>query len=217
MTEHDGLRNLIDGHKHFSKEVYPKHRDLFDQLKEQQHPQVLFITCSDSRIDPALITQTHPGDLFVCRNIGNIVPAAGEAAGGVDAVLEYSILALKVRHIIVCGHSDCGAMKALKALDAPALASMPGVKAWLRNAEPAIGMARANHGNPSGDDLTRALIRENVRLQLQHLRSQRVVAAAISQKSLDLHGWVYDIGTGVVAALDEPKGDFKPLAERLMV
>lgn len=211
--QHEGIANLTDGYQHFRKEVYPKHRDLFDQLKDKQHPQVLFITCSDSRIDPALITQTHPGDLFVCRNIGNIVPAAGDPAGAVDAVLEYAILALKVRHIIVCGHSDCGAMKALKALDAPGLASMPSVKSWLRHAEPAIGMARANHSNPTGDELTRALIRENVRLQLQHLRNHHAVAAAISQKTLDLHGWVYDIGNGVVTALDEATNDFKPLFE----
>ena len=213
MSENDGIAKVIEGYRHFSEQVYPEHRELFEQLRNKQTPQILFITCSDSRIDPALITQSSPGDLFVCRNIGNIVPASGEAAGGVDAVLEYSILALKVRHIVVCGHSDCGAMKALKALDAPGLASMPSVKSWLRNAEPAIGMARANHGNPSGDDLTRALIRENVRLQLQHLRSHRVVAAAISQKIIALHGWVYDIGDGVVSALDEAKGDFKPLAD----
>ena len=212
MSEHDGIAKVIEGYRHFSEQVYPEHRELFEQLRNKQAPQILFITCSDSRIDPALITQSSPGDLFVCRNIGNIVPASGEAAGGVDAVLEYSILALKVRHIIVCGHSDCGAMKALKALDAPGLASMPSVKSWLRNAEPAIGMARANHGNPS-DDLTLALIRENVRLQLQHLRNHRVVAAAISQKLIALHGWVYDIGDGVVSALDESKGDFKPLAD----
>lgn len=211
MSENDSISKVIEGYQHFSKEVYPKHRDLFDRLKDQQHPQVLFITCSDSRIDPALITQTHPGSLFVCRNIGNIVPAAPDSASGVDAVLEYAILALKVRHIIVCGHSDCGAMKALRALDAPGLTSMPGVKSWLRNAEPAIGMARANYSNPAGDELTRALIRENVRLQLQHLRNHRAVAPAISQKTLDLHGWVYDIGDGAVSALDEASGTFRPL------
>ena len=82
--QHEGFQQVIDGHRHFSEEVYPEHRELFDELKDKQNPQVLFITCSDSRVDPALITQTHPGDLFVCRNIGNIVPASGEMLGGVS-------------------------------------------------------------------------------------------------------------------------------------
>ncbi len=212
MSTHKGIAKVVEGHKHFSKKVYSDHRELFDSLKDKQTPEVLFITCSDSRIDPALITQTHPGDLFVCRNIGNIVPAYG-TTDGIAAVLEYAILALKVKHIIVCGHSDCGAMKALKAPDSPALAAMPSVTSWLRHAEPAVGMARSGHNNPTGDDLTRALIQENVRLQLQHLRGHRVVAAGVSEGSLDLHGWVYDIGSGVVTALDEGGGTFHALSE----
>lgn len=214
MSKHEGMAKVVEGHKHFSKNVYPDHRELFDNLKDKQTPQVLFITCSDSRIDPALITQTHPGDLFVCRNIGNIVPAHGETGGGggVAAVLEYAVLALKVKHIIVCGHSDCGAMKALKTPDSPALAAMPSVQGWLRNAEPAVGMARSGHSNPTGDNLTKALIQENVRLQLQHLRTHRVVASGVAEGSLQVHGWVYDIGGGSVAALDEAGREFHPLS-----
>ena len=105
MSDSDGFAKLIEGYRHFSEEIYPEHRELFDELKNKQNPQVLFITCADSRIDPSLITQTDPGDLFVCRNIGNIVPAYGEMLGGVSAVVEYAVEALKVRHVIVCGHS----------------------------------------------------------------------------------------------------------------
>ena len=212
MSKHKGMAKLVHGHKQFNEAVYPDHRELFDTLKDKQTPEVLFITCSDSRIDPALITQTHPGDLFVCRNVGNIVPAGEETTSGVAAVVEYAVVALKVKHIVVCGHSDCGAMKALKTPDSPALASMPSVQGWLRHAEPAMGMARSGHGNPSGDDLTQALIQENVRLQLQHLKSYRVVAAGLAEKRLELHGWVYNIGSGSVAALDDTGRNFQQLA-----
>ena len=211
MSSNAGIAKVIQGHGHFQEKGYSARRDLFDHLKDKQHPEVLFITCSDSRIDPALITNTDPGDLFVCRNIGNIVPAYGDAAGGVAAVLEYAIVALKVKDIIVCGHSDCGAMKALKTPDSPALSAMPAVQGWLRNAEPAISMARSSGGNPSGDELTRALIRKNVELQLQHLRGHRVVAAGLAAGQLSLHGWVYDIGNGQVEVLDEARHSFAAL------
>ena len=114
MLENGGIAKVIEGYRHFSEEVYPEHRELFEQLRNKQNPEVLFITCADSRIDPSLITHTDPGDLFICRNIGNIVPAYGEMMGGVSAVVEYAVMALKVTDIIVCGHSDCGAMKALR-------------------------------------------------------------------------------------------------------
>jgi carbonic anhydrase len=198
----------VEGYQRFHQEAYPKRRELFERLKDKQMPQVLFITCSDSRIDPALVTQTEPGELFVCRNIGNIVPADSDAAGGVNAVLEYAILALKVRHIVVCGHSDCGAMKALKDLDAPGLKGMPSVRKWLRHAEPAVAMAKK--GNPA--DLTHALIRENVRLQLQHIQRHAAVAPGLADGTIQLHGWVYDIGKGQAETVDQASGSWRPLA-----
>ena len=212
MSANDGIAKVVAGYRHFTEQVFPEHRELFDELANKQAPQVLFITCADSRIDPSLITQTVPGELFVCRNIGNIVPAHGETMGGVSAVIEYAVVALKVRHIIICGHSDCGAMKALKNPDAPALAAMPSVKGWLRHAEAAVGMARSNHGQPTGDDLTWALIRENVQLQLQHLRTHRVVAQGLSDGSLKVHGWVYNIGKGTIEDFDAGKRQFVPLS-----
>ena len=113
MSENDGIAKVIEGYRHFSEEVYPEHRELFEQLRNKQNPQVLFITCADSRIDPSLITHTDPGDLFICRNIGNIVPAYGEMMGGISAVVEYAISALEVDQVVVCGPADCGAMRGI--------------------------------------------------------------------------------------------------------
>ena len=212
MSENDGYAKLIEGYQHFSEEVYPEHRELFDELKSQQCPQVLFITCADSRVDPSLITQTDPGDLFICRNIGNIVPAYGEMLGGVSAVVEYAVMALKVREIIVCGHSDCGAMKALKQPDSPALLAMPTVKSWLRNAEAALSVAKAKHGDLPADEMIRALIEENVALQIQHLRTHPAVAAGLAAGTVRLHGWIYNIGAGAVSTLDDSGKGWRPLA-----
>lgn len=216
MSEQDGMSKVIEGYRRFSEEIYPEHRELFDQLKDRQNPQVLFITCADSRIDPSLITHTVPGELFICRNIGNIVPAYGEMLGGVSAVVEYAVVGLKVSEIIVCGHSDCGAMKALKNPDAPSLAAMPTVKAWLRNAEAALGVVRAMDPEASGDHLLRSLTEENVLLQLQHLRTHPGVAAGLATGKVRLHGWIYNIGNGQVDVLDEGTRQFTPI-ERVHV
>jgi carbonic anhydrase len=213
MSEQDGISKVIEGYRHFSEEIFPEHRELFDELRDQQNPQVLFITCADSRIDPSLITHSVPGELFICRNIGNIIPAYGEMLGGVSAVVEYATVGLKVTEIIVCGHSDCGAMKALKNPDTPSLAAMPTVKAWLRNAEAALGVVRATDPEASGDHLLRVLTEENVLLQLQHLRTHPGVAAGLATGKLRLHGWIYSIGDGRVDAFDEATRQFRPIEE----
>jgi carbonic anhydrase len=215
MSGNDGISKVIEGYRHFREEVYPEHRELFEELRNQQNPQVLFITCADSRIDPSLITHTEPGDLFICRNIGNIVPAYGEMLGGVSAVVEYAVTALKVTDVIVCGHSDCGAMKALRDPTSPSLSAMPTVKSWLRNADAALGVVRAKYPNSSGDHMTRALIEENVLLQLQHLRTHPAVAAGLASGTVRLHGWIYNIGNGRVLAFDSARQEFAPLEEVL--
>jgi carbonic anhydrase len=215
MSANGGIAKVIEGYRHFSEEVYPGHRELFEQLRNKQNPQVLFITCADSRVDPRLITHSEPGDLFVCRNIGNIVPPYGEMMGGVSAVVEYAVVALKVTDIIVCGHSDCGAMKALRDPDSPSLAAMPTVKSWLRNADAALGVVRAKYPKTSGDHLTQALIEQNVLLQLQHLRTHPGVAAGLAAGTVRLHGWIYNIGNGRVVVFDEKTQEFAPIEQVL--
>ena len=215
MSGNDGISKVMEGYRHFREQVYPEHRELFEELRDQQNPQVLFITCADSRIDPSLITHTDPGDLFICRNIGNIVPAYGEMLGGVSAVVEYAVTALKVTDVIVCGHSDCGAMKALRDPASPSLSAMPTVKSWLRNADAALGVVRAKYPNSSGDHMTHALIEENVLLQLQHLRTHPAVAAGLASGTVRPHGWIYNIGNGRVLAFDPARQGFAPLEEVL--
>jgi carbonic anhydrase len=194
----DVLEELKAGIRRFRTKVYPEQQEIYRKAaSEPQRPHALFVTCADSRIDPELITQSGPGDLFVTRNIGNLVPAYGEMLGGVSAVIEYAVMALKVQHVVVCGHSDCGAMKGL--LQPKALEKMPTVQRWLRNADAALSVASSlAEPDEKPSVLMRRLTEENVLLQLQHLRTHPSVAGAMAREELTISGWVYDIGTGEV-------------------
>jgi carbonic anhydrase len=207
------INRLIDGVRQFRERVFPERRAQFRRLADGQNPNTLFITCADSRIVPELFTQTEPGELFVCRNIGNVVPAYGEMLGGVSAVVEYACVALGVSDIIVCGHSDCGAMKALLDPDAPLLREMPTVRSWLRNAEAARSVVAATQPELEGADRVQALVLQNVRTQIGHLRTHPSVAARLATGQVALHGWVYQIETGDVQQVDLITGTVVPLAE----
>ena len=191
---------LLGGVSRFQKHVYPEHRDLFEELALGQRPEALFITCADSRIDPCLLTQTKPGQLFICRVIGNIVPPYPNAMGGVAASVEYAVGVLRVPEVIVCGHTDCGVMKA--ALNPEAFEAYPHVAAWLHYAQ-----VYHRQPDPSPEFLLN-LIERNVVAQLRNLRSQPSVAARLEEGNLALHGWVYHIATGTVTAYDEESGTF---------
>jgi carbonic anhydrase len=192
------LNELKEGILKFQSDIYPEQAEMYRKAaSEPQRPKALIVTCADSRIDPELITQSGPGDLFVTRNIGNLVPAYGEMLGGVSAVVEYAVSSLKVRHIAVCGHSDCGAMKAL--LHPESLESMATVKRWMRNAEAAMSVADSlGDKDEKPSERLRRLTQENVLLQVQHLRTHPSVAGAVAREQLTLSGWVYDIGPGEV-------------------
>ena len=209
----DSLLGLLKGVEDFSHKVFrePENRKLFSELAEGQAPHTLFITCADSRVVPEMITQTQPGELFVCRNIGNIVPGYGEMLGGVSAVVEFAVMVLGVRHVVVCGHTDCGAMKGL--LNPDSTKDLPTVEAWLRNAQAAKSAVFAR--KLEGAEAMQAVIEENVRLQLTHLRSHPAVAAALANDALNLLGWVYGIGDGKVTVLDEATNEFMPLADAI--
>ena len=202
---------LIDGVDKFRSSQFKENRELFQQLATRQQPKTLFICCADSRVVPEMMTQTDPGELFLCRNIGNVVPAYGEMMGGVSAVVEYACTALEVTNVVVCGHSDCGAMKALLDPNDPILQKMPTVASWLRNAEAARSVVEATQPGLQGADKVAALIVQNVRTQLGHLRTHPAVAARLATQQLTLHGWVYDIETGDVRAVDETTGALLPL------
>jgi len=199
----DVLGQLKAGIRRFQTEVYPAQEETYRRAAtEPQRPRALIVTCADSRIDPELITGSGPGDLFVTRNIGNLVPAYGEMLGGVSAVIEYAVMALKVRHVVICGHTDCGAMKALQHPES--MEGMPTVKTWMRNAAAAVSVADslAEKDEKPSERLTR-LTRENVLLQLQHLRTHPSVAGAMAREELTISGWVYDIATGEVRISDD--------------
>ena len=202
------LKGLIT----FQKEVFAKKKTLFASLSKQQRPSVLFITCSDSRIDPSLLTQTDPGELFIIRNAGNLIPTYGAAIGGSTATIEYGVSVLQVEDIIVCGHTDCGAMKAL--LHPEKLEELPAVKAWLQHAETTARIVKDHCAHLQGDELFAATIKENVLVQLDHLKTHPAVATRLRRGDLRLHGWVYSIGTGEVWVYDQEEKEFVNLKKR---
>jgi carbonic anhydrase len=204
------MRRLIEGHKRFLAEVFPGKKNKFRLLADSQAPQWLFITCADSRVVPDLILGTEPGDLFIARSIGNVVPVASQDVDGVTATIEYAVEVLKVRHVIVCGHSDCGAMKA--ALNRHGLEKLPKARRWLDHVQAAF--ARRQPLNPlDGSHVELAsLIRGNVVAQLENLRAQPAVGHALAENRLTVHGWYYDILSGRIEEYDEKQGKFVPLA-----
>jgi carbonic anhydrase len=206
------MEKLVEGFKRFHAEVFGQKKELFTRLSQKQDPRALFVTCSDSRIDPTLLTQAEPGELFILRNAGNIVPAYGTMTGGSTATIEYAIAVLNVKHVIVCGHTDCGVMKAL--LQVESVNELPAVKNWMNQAEATRRIVRENYGHLYGDDLLLATIQENVRAQLDHLRTHPSVAARLRRGLLDLHGWVYSISTGDIWVFDGVKGEFVSLKDR---
>jgi carbonic anhydrase len=204
------MDQLIAGHKRFLAEKFPQRKSEFHLLAESQAPEYLFITCSDSRIVPDLILGTGPGDLFISRCIGNVVPIGNaNHADGVTATIEYAVEALRVRHVIVCGHSDCGALKA--AIDRKNLEKLPRAKNWLQHVEAAF--AHRQPLNPADGEQAElaSLIRGNVVAQLKNLREQPAVSRGLLDGSLAVHGWYYDILTGRIERYDEKLRQFVPL------
>ncbi|WP_447965038.1 carbonic anhydrase [Nitrospira sp. Ecomares 2.1] len=206
------MEKLLKGLIKFQEEVFLKKKELFAGLSGHQKPRAVFVTCSDSRIDPSLLTQTEPGELFIIRNAGNLIPTYGAAIGGSTASLEYGISVLQVKDIIVCGHTDCGAMGAL--LHQEKLQELPAVKAWLQHAETTVRIMKDLYTHLHGDELFAAVIRENVLVQLDHLKTHPAVATGLRRGNLRLHGWVYSIGTGEVWVYDWEKRSFIDPRER---
>ncbi|MFJ3266466.1 carbonic anhydrase [Serratia liquefaciens] len=203
------MKEVIEGFLKFQREAFVERSELFRQLATRQNPRTLFISCSDSRLVPELITQREPGDLFVIRNAGNIVPSFGPEPGGVTASVEYAVAALGVEDIVICGHSDCGAMTAIATCQC--LDHMPTVANWLRYADSAKAVNQA-HPHTSENERVSSMVRENVIAQLTNIKTHPSVALALEQGRLKLHGWVYDIASGCIEALDGETRRFIPLA-----
>jgi carbonic anhydrase len=190
--------------------VFPEQQELFSKLSTGQNPSALFITCADSRINPNLLTQTEPGELFILRNAGNMVPPYGAVQGGESATVEYALSVLNVQDIIVCGHSHCGAVNAL--LDPKSVDSLPAVKQWLAHAETTRRIIRENYAELNDrEKLLNVAIQEHVLVQLENLQTHPSVAAKLSRSQLTLHAWVYKFETGDVFAFNPASGRFESL------
>lgn len=201
------MRKLLEGLSKFQDVVFPAHRQEFEKLAHNQSPEALFITCADSRVLPNLITQTNPGDLFIIRNVGNIVPPFG-SHGGVSSGIEYAVMALGVKDIVVCGHTDCGAMMGVLAPEK--LTEMPLVAEWLNYGEPARRVVKDAFPQLKGDERLPIITEQNVAAQLQNLMTHPCVAARVARGDLALHGWVYSIATGSVSICDPATHKFAP-------
>lgn len=186
------MQDLTEGVARFQRDVFPAKAELFARLATHHTPHTLFISCSDARVVPELITGTEPGDLFVIRTAGNLVPAWTPAADGVAASIEYAVAALGVKDIVVCGHSACGAMTALA--EGHDLSGAPAVADWLRHAD-------ASRARTAADGDVPALVRQNVLAQLANLATHPSVARALEQRKVTLRGWVFDIATGRIEEL----------------
>ena len=208
----DTLHRLKEGARRFRTEVYPDRASIYTRAAtEEQRPHTMFITCADSRVEPAELLQAGPGEVFVMRNIGNLVPPYGEMLGGVSAAIEFAVKGLKVQHIAVCGHSDCGAMKAL--LRPESVKDMPTVSSWLSNAKAALSVTETLHLKSEWRrEMLPLLTEQNVLLQLQHLRTHPSVAGAMATGDLTISGWIYDIGAGKVSIAENGQHAFVPLA-----
>ncbi len=196
----------------FQKEVFPANAALFEALAKGQAPEALFITCSDSRIETGMLTQSQPGDLFIVRNAGNIVPPHTRDTGSTTAAIEFACTALNVPHIVICGHTQCGAMKG--AMNLEGLNDLPHVKDWLSYSRAAVEITKELGKGLSEHQQNLLLLEQNVLLQLAHLRTHPAVAVRLARGDLALHGWVYDIVDGEVYAFDEADNRFEPVAQR---
>ena len=200
------MQKLMAGLQKFQREVFPLKKELFERLAKGQQPTTLFITCADSRVVPDLFTQSEPGEIFVIRNAGNIVPAYRLPPGGVTATIEFAVAVLSVKHIVICGHTDCGAMKGL--LHPEKLTWVPAVVDWLGQAEATRRVVLENYKGLDEPAMVDALIRENVLVQLKNLETHPSVISRTARGELQLYGWIYNIGTGDVESFDADKQSF---------
>jgi carbonic anhydrase len=208
------MHRLLHGIQRFHRDEFPARRERYEELASGQQPTALFITCSDSRIVPHLLTQTEPGELFVLRNAGNLVPPYTAPHTGEAATVEYAVKVLKVQDIVVCGHSHCGAISGL--MRPESLHSLPAVQNWLLHAERVreeITRQRLSTSNGHEDELT-AAIQANVLVQLDHLHTYPAILEAMAEGALHVHGCFYRFETGEVTVFDQAIGRFVSIEER---
>jgi carbonic anhydrase len=203
------MDHILKGLHHFRNGIFEHQKELYTELVAGQNPRVLFISCSDSRVMPAMMTQSGPGDLFELRNAGNLVPPYGASTGGEAATIEFALAALDVQDVVVCGHTHCGAMKAL--LDPSQAEKMPLVKSWLNHAETTRRIMVENYPHLAPEHRANVAVQENVLVQIENLQTHPAVAVKLQRGEINLHAWVYRLETGEVFSYDDSEGFFKPL------
>ncbi len=208
------MKKIIKGVYEFQNNYFKNNKQLFEELSHQQNPRILFITCSDSRINPNLLTQTQPGEIFIIRNAGNIIPPYGATNGGEGATIEYAVEHLGIREIIVCGHSDCGGMRGLLKLHGLA-EEMPLVYDWLKHAEATRRVVKENYQGYEGEELLNVTIEENVITQIENLRTYPVIRAKLHGGQINLHAWVYKIETGEVFVYSSERSSIQTKREEI--
>lgn len=205
------MQKLIRGIHHFQDHIFRSKSELFGKLADGQKPTAVFLTCSDSRINPNLVTQTEPGDLFVIRNAGNLIPAA-PVQGGEIATIEFAVKALNIPDIIICGHSDCGAIKGL--LNPSSVEKeMPLVANWLRHAQRTSDIINNEYSHLSGCAKLMATIEENIIVQIENLKTHPFIEERLASGQLNLHGWIYKFETGQIFSYDAESGQFLPMVQ----
>lgn len=208
------MKKLVSGILDFRKNVLPHKLDMFARLANGQQPDVLFIACSDSRVAPNWFASTDPGDLFVIRNVGNLVPPCGDNHHSVAAAIDFSLLNLKIKHIVVCGHSGCGAIHALA--DGIEKVKSEHLKSWLKNGEHALKYSDTQIRFDSGTSAEDKISQSNVLLQMEHLKSYPIVQKKIQKDNLKIHGWWFEISRGNVYSFIELTKKFELISEEVV-
>jgi carbonic anhydrase len=209
MRTQEALARVVGGVERFRREVFPAQREMFESLRARQEPLAMFLTCADARVVPNLFTQMDPGEIFVERNPGNMVPPYVEFVGGVTAGVEFAMLVLKVPLVVVCGHTDCGVMTAL--LHPERAEGMPGVRHWMGHGFAARDRLLHLFGDAPEEEQLRRLTELNVLAQIKHLETHPSVSARLAGGEIEIRGWVYDIGDGSVHQADPATGKFHEL------
>jgi carbonic anhydrase len=203
------MQKLVKGIHSFRNGYFATHRQLFEQLATTgQNPETLFITCSDSRVVPHLITNSAPGELFIIRNVGNVVPRR-DLPGGTAAAIQYAIEVLSVENIIICGHTQCGAMQAI--LNPERMENLEYVKRWLAQTEPVRKVIEERYSHLGAEARVTAAVQENVLTQLENLREYPFIAERLESGSLRITGWVFDLANGHIFDYDPANGEFVAL------
>ncbi|MEO8906320.1 MAG: carbonic anhydrase [Polyangiaceae bacterium] len=203
------MQKLVKGIHSFQAGFFSAHRELFEQLANSQQPETLFITCSDSRVVPNLITDAAPGELFIVRNVGNVVPTM-DLPGGTAAAIQYAVEVLNVENVIICGHTQCGALKAI--LDPESVAHLEYVRRWVKSTISVKQLIEEKYAHLSAEAKLTAAIQENVLAQLEHLREYPFVRSRLDAGKLHVSGWIFDVGKGEVFDYDPEHGEFLPLS-----